>query len=395
MQTFPKAVPYGSTSGGGGELPPEPGRVLAARNGFTLNGQPWSWRGMSAFRLYHRFLMGEDVDPFLSWARSKDVNVLRVLGFIPWAGKIYGSSTPGYWERLPEFALKLNASGLKLEWTVFAGMQEFPDVDQRSHLLRVLQVIGGIENVFVEICNEPWQNGCDPEAIFSTSEARPCPMAYGNYHFSAVEEGGIWVAKLKYLDYITNHNPRDADAWSRKAKDNAEYRDGAGNGSEQAPLWPGSKTAVVGDEPMGTAEAAQAAGRQRSTHDPDFFWYHANAHINGSGSTVHGDFGLEAVVPNPSGDQERCVSACALAWGNIDPAFQHGSYTRGGLPDLPLKWEEHFFPEQTSRIYGRILGNRAVAVGIKPNAGWVPEAVNGWRIVKTVGPQDSLVLLER
>lgn len=393
MQTFPQATPYKS----GGDVPVEPGgRVLAERNGFTLNGLPWLWKGMTAFRLYHRFLMGEDITPFLLWAQSHGVNVLRVLGFVPWPGKVYGSSTPGYWERLPEFVTLLASHGLKLEWVVFAGMQEFPEVNQRQHLLRILETIGHMESVFIEIANEPWQNGCDPDSLYGSNEPRPCPMATGNYIMTAVFEDGIWKAKLRFLSYITNHNPRDPDAWARKGKDNAEYRDGSGDGqTENAPLWPGSKTAVVGDEPMGTAEASLAGGRQRSTYAPDFFWYHANCQMNGSGSTVHGDFGLEAVVPDPNGDQERCVEAAALAFNNVEPEYQHGRYTRGGLGDLPLAWEPEFFPEQTSRIYARILGNKAIAVAIRPNPGWTPKAVNGWRIVSTIGPQDSLVHLER
>jgi len=57
-------------------------------------------------------------------------------------------------------------------------------------------------------------------------------MAYGMYDFAVRQDAdALWRATLPVLDYVTVHNPRDAGAWPRKGKDNAEYRDGWGDGS--------------------------------------------------------------------------------------------------------------------------------------------------------------------
>jgi hypothetical protein len=189
------------------------------------------------------------------------------------------------------------------------------------------------------------------------------------------------------------HTERTADSWSRKAKDLCEYRDGSGDGSENGPLMDPLHVAPVGDEPMGAAE--QIIPGKRSNIPEDFFWYAANAEINGAGSTFHFDLGLDGVRPPAGSYQDQCGMAMGLAWANIEPEFQTGRYTRGGLADLPMVWEDRYFPEQTSRLYGRILGDRACCVAIKPLWGWVPKAAPGWHIVSTVGPMNSLVHLER
>jgi hypothetical protein len=378
---------------------PESGPLSAGHNVFTdAAGKVWSYRGATMFLLFARWLSGEDISPQLGWCQNLGVNTLRVLGMVGWAGQAFGPSTPGFWEQLVPFIDRIASAALRVEFTVFADAQiVMPSQgQQRDHLRRVVDTIGGKWNVLIEVCNEPWQNGCTPSAIWSPTQARPCPMAYGDYTLTATQgSDGVWRGSLPVLSYVTVHTPRDADSWSRKAKDLSEYRDGAGDGSsEAAAAYPGCHLAPVGDEPMGAAEAQHLAGKQRSNIPEDFFWYHANAHLNGAGSTFHSDAGLQAIVPPAGGDQQACAEAAALAWAHIEPEYQTGRYTRGGLSDCPLVWEPQFFPEQTSRIYARVLGDRAVAVAIKPNVGWTPKAAPGWRITSTVGPQASLVHLE-
>lgn len=398
MSFYQTAVPYPSVVG----PDPQAGRITAGVNVFTDDtGRPWSYRGVTAFLLYYRWLRGEDIQPFVSWAGALGANVVRVLGMVGWDGQEFSPTiTPNWWPELLPFVDYLGACGMRIEFTVFADAQKMmPDPNaQRAHLQQVVNTIGGRWNVLIEVCNEPFKNGVEPAAIWSKSAPRPCPMAYGSTDLITTQQSdGRWLTTMDVLSYLTPHTDRDPNAWPRKAKDLGEYRDGFGDGTSQdTAFYPGCHIAPVGDEPMGAAEANQLAGRQRSNIPQDFFWYVSNAAINGAGSTFHCDAGLQAVVPPVNGDQDKCAEASALAWSSIEPEYQTGMYTRGGLGDCPLVWEPQYFPDQTSRIYARVLGgNRAVAVAIKPNAGWVPRAAPGWTIVSTVGPQDSLVHLVR
>jgi hypothetical protein len=402
---FQTADPYPAGSSTTPPVAPpstEDGVISAGRDYFLdQDGHIWPFKSVTMFLLFQRWLRGENIDTQLRWCQSLGATQLRVLGMVAWAGYKFGPGlTPNWWDQLLPFIQYVGGWKLRVEFTVFADAQVLmPDAgDQRAHLERVLDTIGGEWNVFIEVCNEPFKNGCDPTAIFSEDAHRPCPMAYGMYDIEAYQDpvDGIWRGALPALDYLTAHTPRDPDSWSRKAKDLAEYRDGSGNGEgENSPLFAGLHIPCVGDEPMGAAEADDLAGRQRSNIANDFFWYVANAAINGAGSTFHCDAGLLGLAPPPGGDQQKCAEASALAWSSISPEYQRGHYTRSGLPDLPIVFEEHYFPEQTSRIYGRILGDRAVCVAIKPNAGWVPKASPGWVIAETIGPMGSLVLLVR
>jgi len=395
---FPLLRTFGSPLGKDGK--DERGRVIAARDVFqTEDGKPWSWQGVTMFRLFHRFLLGEDIEPQIGWCRRHHANVVRVLGMVNWPGKaVFGPALPGYFERLRAFVDYLAQHAIRVEFVVFASAQDVMpnESDQRAHLARVHDTIGAFWNVFIEVCNEPFQNGAVPRNLWPASRPRRCPMAYGDYEPSVAKVGDTWVATLPALDYLTWHGPRQAHNWMRQAKDLSEFRDGYGDGSaEPYARFDGLHIPPVSDEPMGAAEPDAAAGRERSAVPEEFFWHHANAHINGAGSTFHGDFGLDAVVPPAGGVQEQCAALVTVAWDNIPPEFQRGRYTRGGLDDMPLAWQPEMFPDATSRVYARILGNRAICLAVKPNPGWTPAGARGWRIVSTAGPQDSLVYLER
>jgi hypothetical protein len=392
----------GAGSGGGAT---QSGHVRTIRDVFvTENGKVWAYQGHTAFLLFHRWLLGENIDAQLAWYASKGANVLRVLGMVHWLGAgfpladvAFGPATAGYWDALPKFIDYLGARGFRVEFVVFASAQNvMPGTsDQRAHLRRVVDVIGSRWNVFIEIVNEPWQNGCVPTDVWDRSAPRPCPMAFGLGDVVAEQDGDIWRGRLPVLDYLTVHSPRMI-GWARKAKDLLELRDGSGDGSQAGPLMAGLHVPCVGDEPMGAGERHTIGGRQRSADADDFFWHHATAHLFGAGSTFHYDAGLTAALPPAGGDQERCADAVAMVWANIDPDYQRGAYVRSGFDTLPLAWNIRHFPdEQISRIYGRVLGARACCVAIHPTADWRAEPAAGWRIVRQCGPQDSLVELER
>src|SRR3990167_5583428 len=46
---------------------------------FRAGGQPWRWKGCTAFALPMLHAAGEDIDPFLDWAIGAGLNTLRCL----------------------------------------------------------------------------------------------------------------------------------------------------------------------------------------------------------------------------------------------------------------------------------------------------------------------------
>jgi hypothetical protein len=377
LDSIPVATIYGEP-----EPRPTLGRIRVDGRTFREeNGALWSWHGSTQFMLFNRFLRGEDVTPQIEWMRRQGVNVARVLGMVAWTdGWAFGPETPGYWDALPRFIERMRDGGLRVEFVVFADAQHVMSdhADQRRHLRRVLDTIGHYDNVACEASNEPWKNGVNPRDIFSADDPRPCLMASGEYTFARVN--GEWRYTGLKLDYLTTHLPRDREAWSRKAKDLMEQGDFFGG-------------PAVSDEPMGAAEVTKPGSR--SADPAEHFWHHAVCAIFGAGSTFHADSGNRSYIPDPHGAIQQCADAVTLAWSQIGPEWQTGQYTRGGLSSCPLSFDVAFFPEQTSRIYGIILGNRACCVAVKPNHDWRPEAAPGWRIESAHGPQDSLVFLSR
>jgi hypothetical protein len=378
---------------------PETGRVRVDDKVFRdAHGRIFQWRGATMFLLFRRFLNGENIGNSLEWMRRQRVNVARVIGMVAWDGFAFGpSDTLLYYTKLREFATELGAHGFKLEFVAFADAQiVMPSLNnQHEHLRRVFDAIGHLDNVFIEVCNEPFKNGVDPSSVLRDQPRPACPVALGDYVIEPVFVDGEWRGQLARADYVTMHTPRDADSWARKAKDLLELRDGAGTGEPQSPRFDGVRCPVVDDEPMGAAEADRVNGRQRSANPSEHFWHHAVAAMFSAGSTIHFDEGLYGFPAPPNSDQQKCADAITLAWSLVDPESQAWHYTRGGLADCPLVFDAHLFPEQTSRIYAKIGGNRAVAVAVHPATGWRPVAANGWRIVSAAGPQDSLVVLER
>jgi hypothetical protein len=379
---------------------PVDGRVRRDGEVFRrADGSIWQWRGATMFLLFRRWLNGENISSSIEWMRRQHVNVARVLCMVGWKGYEFGPSTDAFYHQLRDFCRELGAHGINVEVVAFADAQiVMPHLgDQQRHMQNVVNAVGDLDNVFIEVCNEPWQNGVDAARVGAGVAAR-CPMAYGDYDFHVVQtHDGVWRAELAFRDYLTLHTPRDPHAWARKAKDLLEMRKGSGTGeAANAPIWPGSHCPVVDDEPMGAAESGRVAGRQRSANPNEHFWHHAVAAMFCAGSTFHFDDGMYGHPPQElRGDQQRCADAVTLAWTRVPAEAQAWQYSRSGLPDFPLAWEPHLFPEETSRMYAMIGGNKAVAVAVHPLNGWRAAPVNGWRIVSASGPIESLVILER
>ena len=342
-------------------------RVDGTRFVDALTGAPWKYRGCSAFRLLDMFLAGQDIGPFCRWAKRNTIGVLRVLGMYHGGiGSFRPAHVAAYYERLGLFLDAVAVHGLSVEFVVFADVQlgAADGLNLHTHYRRVRDILRGRRGTLLEVCNEPFKNGMDPQQVY---EAGPdLAQALGIY---AVVDG-----TLPHADYVTVHTPRDGE-WPRKAKDLLELsRLG----------WAGFTPVgvpCVGDEPMGIGP--EQPGR-RSMVAQDHGEHHACCALFGAGSTIHGDFGIACRVPDA--EEQKCVDAIVQAWDAVPDECQLWTYTRGGLDDCPLE-------NNGLRTYAMLDGNRAVAVRIRATA--PPVARAGWRIIDQRGPGGCVVELAR
>lgn len=353
-------------------LPPIGALPIIRASGTTLvdqqTGVLWKWRGVSAFPLYANWLDGQSPDTFCRWARDNGLNVLRIFGvYCGTLGRLVPSDHPNYYAGLTPFLDAIGRHGLAVEWTMFADMQTDPlkTLDVQGHYHQVCELLAGRPGIVIEVCNEPFKNGLDPLAVYTPYNE--VLQALGLYD--------IQNSQLPHAEYLTDHTPRD-DEWPRKAKDILELTRGP-SGPDFTPLQiPG-----ICDEPMGIGVPQ---GGRRSMNKSDMASYHALAALFGSGSTIHGDFGLQGRLPNPA--EQEVVNAITETWTKVPPAAQTWTYTAGHFADCPLV-------NNGLRTYGMVRDNTAVMVRVRPTE--PPVAQHGWTILSQEGYQGLVVTLER
>ena len=362
-------------------FPPERGPLHIEAQVFkTSDGLTWDWRGGSMFMLFARYLRGEDVTPQLQWCRAHGINVLRVFGQA--SGEGGWAQWPNYrrpWER-PDFAVKLGAffdlaaaHGLRVEYTVLT----FPDSIEAMHtgLQRTYDVAAGRWNVLVEAANEPEAQGIDVLAAIRGIDRRGVISAYGLYNLDPADP------PPPHLDYVTMHSPRDGE-FARRAADLRDVR--VGSGGDDRPHVPGTGTPVIGDEPIGVAEAGQPGRRTASWLEMSR--YMAVCRIVTSGCTLHLQAGLDGRVPDPTRErvQHSVANAVLRIWQAI-PADAHTcEYLRSG----PSSTDQ--FPVTSSGEYplhAAVCRSAAYVVPMTPDIrAWSPSAANGWHLADRPAP---------
>jgi hypothetical protein len=123
-------------------------------------GEPFTMAFVSSFRLYERFLRGEDITPILQETKDVGANGVRVFGAFdfgsPDVQRLYPSEHPDYYDRLGPFFALLASFGLYAQFTVFADTQRtVPSLGyQRDHWGFVCAALQGVPNVLLERVNE-------------------------------------------------------------------------------------------------------------------------------------------------------------------------------------------------------------------------------------------------
>jgi hypothetical protein len=308
----------------------------------TADGQPFRWKGVSAFQLLDRYVRGEDLAPFLNAYRG--YNVLRVWPYVPvsdWGAKAWGAPPAGV---IRDFIAAMGSQGFYVELTLLTS-------DDAEHLAWAQAIVPQVTDggcpagLLLEAGNEPTTHkSINTAALRGVLAASGCLYASGDYEDSSRAFGS----------YLVAHTSRDAE-WPRRAHDALEY---FGGGGPNAPSDPAHRVPVVLDEPA----KLQDVGGDRVK---DWRAYFGAASLLGAGATFHSESGKWALPPTP---EEMQLALAALDGLNAFPAdAPNGPYSR---PD-----------DASLRTY--IVG--ALMVRIRPTgaapSGWKPIDGDGilWR----------------
>jgi hypothetical protein len=346
------------------------------------------WKGLTAFTLFKRWLDGEEIGPFLRWARSEriDANLVRVLCRVQW-GRLNPKTVPEYFSRLDTFIQVLEDAGLRAELVALADCRttdgahqvsaeySLTDEEMVTFAGQVAAVAARHASAVFEVGNEWPFNGWDPAAFPARFPFPALLQSRG----SAGEDG---APPRPAWDFGTFHAGR-AGEWARKqGKQAAEWSWGAGASPAGGPLW----VPVVDDEPQRITPSSAPA---------EFYAAHAVSSLFAAGSTIHSDALKLADIP--TGDELKAVEAAAQAWREVPLDAPLGTYTRGPLAECPL---EHVDLDQDAdrgalRTFCQVAGASATCVVVTPGPRYQAVARGGWRIVERRGPAGQVVRLER
>jgi hypothetical protein len=214
------------------------------------SGEPWRYRGVTAFKLCHRFIGGDDITPFLDDYRG--FNVLRVWDYVGdgWGAQKWDSNTPEEWIAFLRF---VGALGWRVELTLLTD--DDPARIEPAKRLVVAIKTAGVVGVLFEAGNEPTTNNkaIDTHALRSTLEQSGFPYCSGDY-----EDSDRW-----YGSYYTCHTARTRD-WTRRAHDLYEFYTGEGPDKKTTP----HHVPCLGDEPGKVQDVGAVARvlRRRFAH---------------------------------------------------------------------------------------------------------------------------------
>jgi hypothetical protein len=270
-------------------------RVHVEGLGFvTEAGQPWTMAFVTSFRLYERFLRGEDIAPVLQETKDVGANGVRVFGAFdfgsPQTQRLYPSEHSDYYARLPEFFALLASYGLYAEFVAFADTQRSVPgaVAQRAHWDALVAVLRDVPNVLLERVNE--QDSHENRIDADLPKPDGICASFGSNGAGNDPPGPFW-------DYSALHSERRGDFALSTTTVHFTVR---GYGTP----FPGTRRATVINEPPGFSDTLQPG---RRTNDPAIAYLMGLGCRWGAGGTAHFDTGVQSVLLSPI--QRACVEA--------------------------------------------------------------------------------------
>lgn len=312
----------------------------------TADGQPWRYKGVTAFKLLDNFVRGEDIDGFLG--AYAGYNVVRIFPYVQNSpGTAPGKGWPVEWEPpSPTDTRRFLAHLASKGWYAEICLLTDDNPARLTWAQGFVPAVGTVTNLLWEGGNEPTTHkNINTVALKSVLAASGCMYASGNY-----EDSHKW-----YGTYGTWHSKRTAD-FPRYSHDALEYYHGGGPHNLTEPACP---VPWIGDEPGKLEDVGTSARDWRALY--------GGYALFGGGATFHSENGKYGRLPSQT---EATLAKVALDALNQFP----GDAAYGGYRRIVETNQPH-----DSRTY--VIGNRAVRC--QQNGTAFPEP--GWTALDSVG----------
>lgn len=343
------------------------------------DGTLFQYRSASAFLLFRDYCRRADIRPVLHGWRQLGVNVLRLMGPLPWA------ETPDYaswdlfrFDLLPDFQRLVESYGMLTNWSL--GHIKHPKFAEHAQAFYDVAHEHGLWSVaLTERVNEPdvhKDEKPDPVSAFQGVNARGIPTAFG-YYLEAMDAD---PAPPPMLDYGTIHTPRDSH-WVRRARYAQEIQQKTGK------PWILDEPARIGELTTGGAGVKNDPARTPT----EMAQYAAIGGMFGPGVTMHTDAGKWGSCPSPGMLQYRACEAVLEVWKRMPAEAQLGEYNNSENHDSPV--DDVNNPDGSPVwTYTSLHAHEAWSV----RCGLTPlKAINGWAITEKLDDLGTIVRLTR
>lgn len=366
------------------DTPPVPptrrGRLQVRARAMTYpDGEPFPWRGVTAFSLLEQLAGGRAADAvaYLRWAHDTGFTVVRVLGMLPagWMVDRDFTAAEGLaaWPRLMALAREHD---VYVQIVALANTAATTDDDLGVIVERYGQACADDDGcALIEIANEPWHSTQrsdvhDPAQLERWASRVPAgvPVALGA---AQDDESHEMAAAPVITVHLERPGPGGRDPWNavRRVR-------------ELEMLSADTGRYIVDNEPIGAGEFDEPGRRYT---DPDLACTAGVlGRVFGVGSTFHLDAGLMSKLPGPA---QRTAAAAFIECATLWPTTVPVTFSNASWADSPVaraRWAEGSpQPDTTVRAYSAVAGDRGWTVlvgvwgdpGLEWQHGWTPGQV--------------------
>ena len=286
-----------------------PPRLKAEGTSFaTSEGQPFAWRGITAFRLAELVATGKEAEAaaYLDWAARNGVTVVRVLAM---AHNLFDLSPADGLRALPRVLDLAAARGVYVEVVALADTAHL-DVDLDAHVRAVGQIAAKHANALVEIANEPFHPTQHASLHDNATLVRLAALIPEEV---LVAHGADAPDDTPVAEYVTVHTHRGDEPWDHVL-----------SLAEGRAVVDRVRRPVVSDEPIGAAAKFEPGRRDNS---PARFRAAAMlTRMAGMHATFHYEGGLHARIP--TGVELACFRAWMDGWRQLPANIERGTFRR-------------------------------------------------------------------